>query len=333
VIHDKDFRDWGRAGRLYSQHLCGFPIGNAFFMLWGSMRDINDAKDSTTKRILNALLQVHPLNAFLMDDERMSAYAKEIHDSSINHLMAYVDAAYQLARHVERRGLQMRPIKSIMACAGTVTEDFRSTLARVFSARVHNKYGSRECADMACECACGGFHIYHTGAHIEIVDEHGKPVPAGVTGRILVTLLLNRRFPLIRYEIGDIGALSAATCQCGSPLPLLDRVEGRITEVITSAAGTYVSPLYFCHLVGVVHNPGAIERFQFTQSGAAEYSLALQLEEGFSDAAFASLTAKLLSDFSKVLGSQAKISFQRVADIPPSASGKRLYVRNLYRKP
>ena len=83
VIHDKDFRDWGRAGRLYSQWMCGFPIGTPFLMLWGSMRDINDAKDSVTKRVLNWLLQVHPLNAFLMDNARMDRYLREITGSSI----------------------------------------------------------------------------------------------------------------------------------------------------------------------------------------------------------------------------------------------------------
>src|SRR5262245_43990376 len=102
VIHDVDFRDAGRAGRLYSQYLCGFPLGTPFFMLWGSMRDINEAKDSRQKRILNALLRVHPLNAFLMDEGRMKQYVRAINDSPIDHLMAYVDAAYQLARFAEK---------------------------------------------------------------------------------------------------------------------------------------------------------------------------------------------------------------------------------------
>jgi phenylacetate-CoA ligase len=331
VIHDKNFRDWGRAGRLYSQHLCGFPLGTPFFMLWGSMRDINESKDSTTKRILNALLNVHPLNAFLMDEARMTAYAQQIDESSIDHLMAYVDAACELARFVERRGLASRPLKSLMACAGTVTEECRSLLSRVFGARVHNKYGSRECADMACECAAGGFHIYHTGVHLEIVDERGQPVPPGTTGRILVTLLHNRRLPIIRYEIGDIGALSAKTCPCGSPLPLLERVEGRMVEIITAVTGAYVGPTYIRHLIGVVHNPDALLRFQFVQTGAAEYTLAMQMDASFPDDAFAKLIPALERDLKKVLGAEAQLIISRVADIAPSESGKFLYVRNLHR--
>jgi phenylacetate-CoA ligase len=326
VIHDRDFRDWGRAGRLYSQHLCGFPLGTPFFMLWGSMRDINDSKDSTTKRVLNTLLAVHPLNAFLMDDARMRDYARQISESSVDHLMAYVDAAYQLARFLEKSGVKMRPIESVMACAGTVTDDHRAVLGRVLGARVHNKYGSRECADMACECAAGGFHTYATGIHLEIVDDADRPVPPGTTGRILVTLLRNRRFPIIRYEIGDIGALSARTCPCGSPLPLLERVEGRMSEVITAATGAYVSPVYIRHLIGVVHNLGALEKFQFVQAGAADYTLALQMDATFGTADFERLSAVIRRDLEAVLGAGAQLAISRVADIPPSASGKFLYV-------
>lgn len=331
VIHDKDFRDWGRAGRLYSQHLCGFPLGTPFFMLWGSMRDINASKDSATKRVLNTLLDVHPLNAFLMDEARMRDYARQINESSINHLMAYVDAADQLARFVEKRGVKMRPIKSVMACAGTVTDDHRAVLGRVFGARVHNKYGSRECADMACECAAGGFHIYATGVQVEIVDDRGQLVPPGTTGRILVTLLQNHRFPIIRYEIGDIGALSTKACSCGSPLPLLERVEGRLSEIITATNGAYVIPVYIVHLVGVVHNPGAITRFQFVQTGAADYTLSIVADAEFSDEAFGRLVAALRRDLEAVLGAGAHLDISRVTGIPPSESGKFLYVRNLHR--
>src|SRR5262249_40879593 len=42
VIHDREFRDFNRAARLYTQYLCGFPIGTSHFKLWGSMREIND---------------------------------------------------------------------------------------------------------------------------------------------------------------------------------------------------------------------------------------------------------------------------------------------------
>jgi len=326
VIHDRDFRDWGRASRLYSQYLCGFPPGVRHWKLWGSMRDINSARDSFPRRAMNWLLGVAPLNAFLMDEARMRRYAAELDGREIRHLMAYVDAAYELARFVEGKGIAVRPLESIMACAGAVTDDYRATLTRVFGGRVHNKYGSRECSDMACECAHGGFHIFGTGVHLEVVDDAGQPAPAGVTGRILVTLLHNRRFPIIRYEIGDLGALSDGRCACGSPFPRLERVEGRISERLTTADGAYLSPTYIRHLVGVVHGPGTVDRFQFVQHAARRYSLALQVAEPVDDAAFSALCGKLERDLRAVLGAEAELAIRRVERIAESASGKFRYI-------
>jgi phenylacetate-CoA ligase len=326
VIHDRDFRDWGRASRLYSQHLCGFPLGTRHWKLWGSMRDISSARDSLPRRAMNALLGVEPLNAFLMDDARLADYARRISESDIRSLMAYVDAAYELARFIERRGVKVRPLESIMACAGAVTDDIRATLSRVFGARIHNKYGSRECADMACECAQGGFHIFATGVHLEVVDDAGAPVPAGVTGRILVTLLHNFRFPIIRYEIGDLGALADRRCACGSPFPLLDRVEGRLSERLSTATGGYLSPVYIRHLIGVVHNPGTIERFQFVQESAGRYALALQMDAGVSEAESDALRRKIEVDLLAVLGAGAALAITRADRIAESESGKFRYI-------
>ncbi len=326
VIHDRDFRDWGRASRLYSQHLCGFPLGTRHFKLWGSMRDINSARDSLPRRAMNALLGVAPLNAFLMDDARMAGYARQIGASPIRHLMAYVDAAFELARFLERKAIPIRKLDSIMACAGAVTDDIRATLTRVFGARVHNKYGSRECGEMACECTHGGFHLFATGVHLEVVDDAGNAAPPGVTGRLLVTLLHNFRFPLIRYEIGDLGALSDRTCACGSPFPLLDRVEGRLAERLTTATGGYLSPVYIRHLIGVVHNPGTIARFQFVQEPAQRYALALQMDAEVSPADFDSLRRKLEPDLRTVLGAGAMLTIARADRIAESASGKFRYI-------
>jgi phenylacetate-CoA ligase len=326
VLHDADFRDWGRASRLYSQALCGFPVGTPHFKLWGSMRDIDQSRDSLPRRAMNALLRVHPLNAFLMDETRMTDYVRQMQASRIRHLMAYVDAAYELARFIERKGIAAPRFESIMACAGTVTEEIRATLTRAFGARVHNKYGSRECADLACECAHGGFHIYASGVHLEVVDDAGQPVAPGTTGRLLVTLLHARRFPIIRYEIGDLGALSEARCPCGSPLPLLARVEGRLSERLTTAAGEYLSPVAIRHLIGVVHNPGSIARFQFIQESADAYTLLLQMDAGWSGADFDALRAKIDAGLRGVLGPGASLAIVRAERIPESASGKFLYI-------
>jgi phenylacetate-CoA ligase len=330
MIHDAEFRDRGRASRLYAQHLCGFPLGTPYFMLWGSMRDINASRDSVEKRALNFLLNTRILNAFRMDESRLREYVERLNASSIQHLMGYADACDQMARFIQREGLRVKPLKAVMACGGTVTPEMRERIERVFSTRVHNKYGSRDCTDMACECERGGFHIFDHHLVIEVVNEKGKRVAPGVLGKILVTPLHNYSFPLIRYEIGDVGALSGKACSCGRPFPLLEKVEGRGIEMLTDTRGNFITPIYIRHMIGVVHNSGdCLQRFQLTQYGGGRYELLLQAREEDRNFVTGEILPKIRRDLMAALGEEARLTIEFAETIEETGSGKFLYVRNL----
>src|SRR6185295_14177342 len=64
VVHDARYRDCGRATRLFSQRLCGFPLGTRYFRLWGSEADLLEQQDKFERRLLSSLLGEMPMNAF-----------------------------------------------------------------------------------------------------------------------------------------------------------------------------------------------------------------------------------------------------------------------------
>ncbi len=329
VIHGPDFRDFDRAARLYAMRLCGFPFGTPYFRLWGSMADINRMRDSRAHRAMTCLAGERILNAFRMEPAQMDAYLETLNRSQVQYLMAYVDAAHALALHARRTGVYVHPLRAVMACAGTVTDAARAAIGEVFGGRVHNKYGSRDCGDMACECERGGLHIFGNRWLLEVVGPDDRPVPAGESGRVLVTVLGNLDFPLIRYEIGDVGALAGPEpCPCGRVWPRLARIEGRSLEFLVSTGGGYVSPVYVRHLIGVVHNPGCVERFQLIQETPWRFTLLLQLAAGTPGDTLVALRAPLVRDLGVVLGADAVLDIQQVANIPESASGKFLYCVN-----
>lgn len=328
VIHDADFRDLDRAARAYAQDLCGFPIGTPHFRLWGSMEDLRRSRRSLQQRAMAALNRETLLNAFRMEDDRIRAYLDMINRSRIRHMIAYVDGADQLARFAEREGIAMRPLVSIMATGGTLTDDTRERLRRVFGARVHNKYGSRDAGELACECEAGGLHVLSANAHIEILDEKGAPCPPGVVGRVIVTCLSNAAFPILRFDIEDRAAWVDRPCSCGRPFPLLERLEGRATDFLPSATGGFVSPVFIRHVVGVVHGKQSLRRFQLECLGNAKYVLRLQPESGIPRNAIEAFREPLLRDLRAVLGEAARIEWRIVDDIPESASGKFRYILN-----
>src|SRR6185503_4307806 len=100
--------------------------------------------------------------------------------------------------------------------------------------------GSRECCDIACECEQhNGLHVYSPNVFVEIVDELENACPPGKTGRLLVTLLNNPDFPMIRYQIGDMAeAADSDFCSCGLTWPRIKRLQGRADDMLTTEDGT-----------------------------------------------------------------------------------------------
>ena len=327
VIHDREFRDRGRASRLFSKYLCGFPYGTPYYYLWGSTAELKDQTENLVKRVDQHLSGMAPLNAFRMDETRCRAYLQRMVEAPRDYLMAYVDAAESLARFARRLNLTIPHFRSVMACAGTVYEGNRRILTESFGGKVHNKYGSRECTDMVCENTAGELLIYANHVLLEVVDDHNRPVAEGQSGRILVTLLGNLSFPLIRYEIGDMAIQGSVHGQT-SPFPTLRSIEGRRSDFITSTSGDYISPVLIRHLVGVVHGSPALEKYQFLQFPEGRYELRLQLDSVVGDASLAEIRKGIAGDLMPLLGPSARLEISRVDRLDTTSGGKFRYVVN-----
>ena len=332
VVHDKSFRDWGRTTRLFAQRLCGFPLGTPFFRLWGSEQDLLQQQEKLDRRVLRNLLGEIPMNAFRAKEAELVQHYETIRNQSgVRHLMAYVDAAVSLATFIEDRNLPKPRLRTVMACAGTVTQEWRQILERVFGAEVFDKYGSRECADIACECSAHhGLHVFSPSVFVEVVDDEGRECAPGQTGRILVTLLHNLSFPMIRYQIGDLGVWAEpAPCACGLAFPRLLNLQGRADDMLVTEDGTRLTSVFIRHFVGVSLNRQLIREWQFEQTGPGAFIfryIPLQ-SDGLDDN-----LKGIESSFRKALGSSAKIEFQAVPEIPSAPTGKTLWIVNHWKR-
>jgi phenylacetate-CoA ligase len=163
---------------------------------------------------------------------------------------------------------------------------------------------------------------------IEIVDQAGRPVAAGTPGRILVTLLGNHSFPLIRYEIGDVGSFREGGCPCGRPWPLLESIAGRTVEFLRGSSGNYVSPVYVRHLIGVVHNPGFIRQYQLVQESDRHFVLSIVADQASAPALREQTMQAIERDLQTMLGQEACLAINQVDCIPQPENGKFQYTVN-----
>jgi phenylacetate-CoA ligase len=107
-----------------------------------------------------------------------------------------------------------------------------------------------------------GLHLSQENLLVEVLDDEGRPTPAGEEGNVVVTDLFNYGMPFIRYVNGDRAIAGFAPCPCGRGLPLLKKVTGRTLDTLTTPDGRRVPGELFPHLL---KDFPAVRRFQVVQ--------------------------------------------------------------------
>lgn len=325
LIQDSVFREYGQAVKALFDLWTGYRIGMPKVILWGSERDLFLGKERFKVRFGRWLRNEYWLNAFRMGPSEMREYVRLINDVRPVQILAYAEAAYELARFVEREGLKVSPPRAVMTSAGTLYDYMRETIQQVFGAPVFNRYGSREVGDIACECeAHEGLHVCPVTQYVEILREDGTPVGPGEVGEVVVTSLTNYAMPLIRYRIGDMALWAAEKCSCGRAWPLLKTIIGRVADTFITKDGTRVHGEYFTHLV---YFRDWIQKFQFVQEDYDFISLLVVPSCRFEEAR--EIVKHEHQDLEKkvqiVMGGSCRLEIKLVEDIPPSPSGKYRY--------
>jgi phenylacetate-CoA ligase len=123
---------------------------------------------------------------------------------------------------------------------------------------------------------------------VEIVDDAGKPVSPGESGRLLWTSTVCRGTPLLRYDIGDLGSfdLSQETEAGVSQLRALD---GRFAGVLTLPGGKKINCIYWNHLFKEFPE---VHQFQVALQNHGKLAIRLQ-GSGMAEARDASLRQTL----------------------------------------
>ncbi|MGG4441485.1 phenylacetate--CoA ligase family protein [Brevibacillus fortis] len=298
----------------------GIRIGDPCVMIWGSPLELN-AQQARRYRWKERLLKNRLIiSAYELDERQLEANLRLIREFRPVYLYGYASALHTLATMMLRRGMTTGiPLKAVVSTAESLHEHQRQTIAQAFHAPVVNEYGARDGGIIAYQCKAGSMHAFSGNCYLEVVDPITHiPLYKGQPGALLVTDLHNTVMPRLRYQLGDIVALSDSACSCNLPFPLLSTIDGREDDMFLSLSGQYVHGHYFNH---IVRNMDSFRTFQIVQHEPERLSLRLVKEpERFLPAD----EARLLAGIRQALG-QVSIHVSYVETIPPARSGKTRY--------
>jgi phenylacetate-CoA ligase len=322
---DKERFDSRRASTDRHNAWAGLRPGDWYAHLWGALLDTGGKPGVARLGVREKLLyRSLLLNTSSITEADLQEFLSLLRKYRPRHLLAYAQSAVYFARYCRENAVRDIHFDSIITTAEVLREDQRAQLEETFSARVFNRYGCREVSVIASECE------YHTGLHVNadalyVEIEQLPGLPLG-HGRVLVTDMLNRSMPLIRYEIGDVAAWAEKqNCPCGRNFPLLASVEGRTTDFLYLPDGGSISGIALALVIAIP----SVRQAQFVQQADGRIVLNVVAGNGFSDETPAVLRQRL----APYLHNQVPLEIKRVSGVRQEPSGKYRFVVSEYSRP
>ena len=265
---------------------------------------------------LHTLLPLDPLPAAQLT-EVLDRYLEQITQLRPTHLRGFPIYLLWLADRCLDRGVAPPGLKAIGPYGGLASPVMMERIAQGLRCRFVQKYGTSELGVVSGGCGHSvGMHIFEDLYQVEVL-RLGKPVAPGEIGRLIITDLINRAMPLIRYDVGDVGRFHVGPCPCGRQTARLE-VLGRGQELLDAPAGVLTA--------------SAVADTVFSDSGAGNFRLE-ELAPGSFEAAFVARTSggvPKLDDwrerFAALHGGVRRLRTRVVPFVQPESSGKYRFV-------
>lgn len=321
ILQDDFMINYSLAAAIRSDRWAGWDYESSIFKFWGASKDFGASYKENLKRLF---FKQYMFDAFNWNKDTIIDIYKLMGKIKPNIILAYSSAIYFYVKTVKEKGLKSNhyPI-GIITSADMLYDYQREEIEEYFRCKVFNRYGCREVGLIACECEeHEGMHISSDRIYLEVVDENNNQVQDGEVGRILITDLTNTAMPIIRYEIGDMGAISnEKNCKCGRGFPKLKCIEGRITDYIVTNNGKYINGAALTTLIPKLNN---IEQLQLIQREVNKVIIKVIRRKGYSKEDEIDIRNKLKS----YLGSDMILEFEYVDSLINKNSGKYRFIIN-----
>lgn len=184
-------------------------------------------------------------------------------DCGVTSLIAVPSFILAMLREWEKHGLhpERTAIRRVVCIGEPIASDIgvpnllAQRIAEHCDWSLHGTYASTEMATACTEAEPFMGHVVPADLmHVEVVDEHGQPVPEGAVGEVVATPLGMEAMPLLRFRTGDICSWRKGTDAHGGPCLLLGPVLGR-KEQRLKLKGTTLFPAQVVDAMNALPEP------------------------------------------------------------------------------
>jgi phenylacetate-CoA ligase len=292
----------------------GWNIGEPVGMIWG-----NSPTSFTTKEKLRHLLigpEVY-LDTMSLTDESMSAFVEEWRRAKPTLLRGHSHSIFIFASFCNRQRIDSVRPNAIISSSMMLLPTERVAIERAFACKVTDLYGCEEVGLIGSECERHhGMHIDMENNYVELLDPAGNDVKPGEDGAVVVTNLLNRAMPLLRYKMGDVASMPGRSCECGRTLPLMNNISGRVADFLVRKDGSVVAGVSLVERT-LTKFPG-VAQMQIIQEDLDHIVLKIARDPNYS----AETEQALIEEFKTSVGMHNDIRIEYVTAIPQEKSGK-----------
>lgn len=314
---DRISSGYGRAAMYRGHRWHGVDVGDKEAKLWGVPIRF---KERMIHRVGDFFLNRFRELDFSLTDEVMMDFYRKMKKRAPKYMMGYPSMIYQFARFIREKQLNCDfNIKIIKVTSETLFEEHKALIEKVFKCPVVNEYGAAEAGLIGFECPN---HNMHLMSECVFVEEDNKEVLPDGSHEFIVTDLNNYTFPIIRFRLGDVGRLSAKTCDCKRGLPLIESICGRVSDIVYKADGTPVHSSIFSYLLKEITKAnGGIRQYKAFQNAVGRLRI-----EIVRNANYRKETENFLNKIiHNTFGAETELVIDYVDEITRDKSGKLRY--------
>lgn len=308
--------------RLRFNHWAGLDPGDKVLWVWGARSDFA-ANPSWRWRLYDRQLmrQVWAPTS-LLNEDIMAGYVEEMNKFRPHAIIAYPTPLAIFAEFLLASGRDYHRPRTVICTAEPLLPEQREVIDKAFGLKCFNHYGSRDFGMIAAECEFhDGLHLNPAAVYIEYATGEGLDI-----SEVLVTDLLNRGMPMLRYRVNDC-AEPGGQCPCGRGYPIMRALQGRSADNFYLANGDVIPGVAFTNrLIKVC--PG-IRKMQLVQEEYARFTIRYVPSATFSAADLEQVRAKFL----EFLGNNVHVDFESVVEIAREHSGKTRFAISKVAKP